>query len=55
VLEIANFANAYKRFAITFEDLPVARFDPFQPDERLEWTEEIAGYVNAVGAAIPID
>ena len=54
-LGIDNFANAYKRFAITFEDLPVTGFDPFQPDLRLEWTEEIAGYVNAVGAAIPTD
>jgi hypothetical protein len=54
-LTIDNFAKAYKRFAITFDDLPVAGFDPFQPNLRVEWTGEIAEYVNTVGAAIPID
>lgn len=55
-LGLSNFSAAYKRFAITFEDLPeVACFDPFLPDLKVEWTDAIAKCVNAVGAAISVE
>jgi Bacterial TniB protein len=54
-LQLNDFGNAYKRFAITFEDLSVAGFDPFQVDLKVHWTDAVETYVNAVGVAIPLD
>jgi hypothetical protein len=54
-LQLNNFSDAYKRFAITFEDLPTALFDPFHPTLKITWTDEIANHVNAVGTAISIE
>lgn len=55
-LGLNDFAEAYKRFMITFEDLPSASFNPFLHDAfKVEWTDEIAEHVKWIGKAISVE
>ena len=54
-LQLEDFEQAYRQFAITFEDLSSDQFNPFDKTFVAKWTDETAKHVNMVGATIPVD